>query len=158
MFPWPNSLVMSINIYLDPFISKFIGQMWNRRMNTRNVSVTGTMQSWQNKTPIPEKMQRRKKKGHKHWNPSRNQEEPAHHDGTQPQETSPGTWAGTRRNREIMMEQNPFREKRKKRKVGRQWPQPYPEQKKLGNQGGTSSLSWETKEEMSRETSTGTIA
>jgi len=63
------------------------------------------------------------------WNPSRNQEEPVNHDGTEPlswgkkeerrketstgtkeerrRETSTGTPAGTRRNQQIMMEQNP---------------------------------------------------
>ena len=86
------------------------------------------------------------KKGDKHRNPSRNQEEPANHDGTEPlswgkkeerrretstgtkeerrRETSTGTPAGTKRNQQIMMEQNPFPEERKKREEGRQAPEP----------------------------------
>ena len=44
--------------------------------------------------------------------------------GKKYRETSPGTQAGTRRNQEIMMEKHPFPEKRKKRKVGRQAPEP----------------------------------
>ena len=40
-------------------------------------------------------------------------------------ETSTGTPAGTKRNQQIiMMEQNPFPEERKKRKEGRQAPEP----------------------------------
>ena len=93
------------------------------------------------------KKERREKKGDKHRNPSRNQEEPANHDGTEPvswgkkerrsktstgtkeerrRETSTGTPAGTKRNQQIMMEQNPFPEERKQ-KEGRQAPEPQPE-------------------------------
>ena len=39
-------------------------------------------------------------------------------------ETSTGTPAGTKRNQQIMMEQNPFPEERKKREEGRQAPEP----------------------------------
>ena len=39
-------------------------------------------------------------------------------------ETRPGTLAKTTRNQEIMMEQNPFPDKRKERRVGRQTPEP----------------------------------
>ena len=112
----------------------------------------GTSKSW-NRTPFLRK-ERREKKGDKHRNPSQNQEEPANHDGTEPlswgkkeerrretstgtkeerrRETSTGTPAGTRRNQQIMMEQNPCPEERKKREEGRQAPEPQPEP------GGTS--------------------
>ena len=43
-------------------------------------------------------------------------------EGKRNRETSPGTQAGTRRNQEIMMEKHPFPEERKKRKVGWQAP------------------------------------
>ena len=85
----------------------------------------GTSKSWWNKTPFLRKG-RREKKGDKHRNPSRNQEEPANHDETKPlswgkeeerrRETSTGTRAGTKRNQQIMMKQNPFPEERKKRR------------------------------------------
>ena len=77
----------------------------------------GTSKSRWNRTPFLRK-ERRKKKGDKHRNPSRNQEEPANHDGTEPlswgkneegrRETSTGTRAGTRRSQQIMKEQRPF--------------------------------------------------
>ena len=116
----------------------------------------GTSKSWWNRTPFLRKErrekkgdkhqnQRKEKKGDKHRNPSRNQEEPAKHDGTEPlswgqkeertRETSTGTPAGTKRNQQIM-EQNPFPEERKKREEGRQAPEPQPEP------GGTSKSWW----------------
>ena len=84
--------------------------------------------------PFPDK----RKKGDKHRNQNRNQKEPGNHDGTQPRflkkgneqirrETTTRTRAGTRSNQQIMMEQNPFPEKRKKREEGRQAPEPEPE-------------------------------
>ena len=94
--------------------------------------------------PFPKES--REKKGDKHWNPSRNQEEPANHDGIknpflrkerrekkgdkhrnqrrEKKETSTRTPAGTKRNQQIMMEQNPCSEERKKREEGRQAPEP----------------------------------
>ena len=138
----------------------------NWRRETRSVSITGTMQSWQNKTPFPEKMKRQKKKGHKH----RNQEEPGHNNGTEPisfpekktreegrqarePEPEPG---GTRKSwwnrtsfrrkdgrerkgdkhQNILMQQNPFPEGTKKREEGRQAPEPEPEA------GGTRRSCW----------------
>ena len=104
----------------------------------------GTSKSWWNRTPFLRK-ERKEKKGDKHRNPSRNQEEPANHDGTEPlswgkkekrRETSTGTPAGTKRNQQIMMEQNPFPEERKKREEGRQAPEPQPEPR------GTSKSWW----------------
>ena len=104
----------------------------------------GTSKSWWNRTPVLRKErrekkgdkhrnQRREKKGDKHRNPSRNQEEPANHDGTEPlswgkkeerrRETSTRTPAGTKRNQQTMMEQNPFPEERKKREEARQAPE-----------------------------------
>jgi len=44
---------------------------------------TGTSKSLWNRTPFLRK-ERREKKGDKHRNPSRNQDEPANHDGTEP--------------------------------------------------------------------------
>ena len=96
----------------------------------------GTSKSWWNRTPVLRK-ERREKKGDKHRNPSRNQEEPANHEGTEPlswgkkeerrRETITGTPAGTRRNQQIMREQNPCPEERKKREEGRQSPEHQPE-------------------------------
>ena len=112
----------------------------------------GTSKSWWNRTPFLRK-ERREKKGDKHRNQRREKKidehrnpEPANHDGTEPlswekkeerrretstgtkeerrRETSTGTPAGTRRNQQIMMEQNPFPKKRKKREEGRQAPEP----------------------------------
>ena len=141
----------------------------------------GTSKSWWNRTLFLRKErrekkgdkhrnQRREKKGDKHQNPSRNQEEPANHDGTEPfswgkkeerrretstgtkeerrRETSTGTPAGTKRNQQIMMEQNPFPEERKKREEGRQAPEP--KKREEGRQapepqpepGGTSKSWW----------------
>ena len=90
-----------------------------------------TSKSWWNRTPFLRK-ERREKKGDKHPNPSRNQEEPANHDGTEPlswgkkerSKTSTGNPDGTRRSQQIMMEQNPFPEERKKREEARQAPEP----------------------------------
>ena len=104
----------------------------------------GTSKSWWNRTPFLRK-ERREKKGDKHPNPSWNQEDPANHDGTEPlswgkkeerrRETSTRTPARTKKNQQIMMEQNPFPEERKKREEGRQAPEPQLEP-------GRSSKSW----------------
>ena len=131
---------------------------------------TGTRKSWWNRIPFLRQGARkswwREKQGDKPRNPSRNQKETVNHDGTQSlswdkkgeksRETNPGTWARTRRNQEIMMEQGPLPEKRKDRKVGRQAPEPEPEPE------GTRK-SWRNTEqdpflEKSRETSPGTLA
>ena len=67
--------------------------------------------------------QNAKRVGRQVRNPTRNQKEPANDDGTECQnsrETSPGTLPGTRRNQQVMMEQNAKR-------VGRQTPEPCPE-------------------------------
>jgi hypothetical protein len=63
----------------------------------------GTRKSWWNRTPFWRK-EKREEKGNKHLNTSRNQ-----------------------KNQDIMMEQNPFPKKRKKREEGRQAPEPQPE-------------------------------
>ena len=83
---------------------------------------------------IPEKRKKRKEgeqAPEPFLNPSRNQKEPGHHDGTEPlseekkeerrRETSTRTPAGTRKNHEITPE------KSKKRAEGRQAPEPEPE-------------------------------
>ena len=89
----------------------------------------GTRKSWWNRTPFRRK-ETREKKGNKHLNPSRDQQEPGHHDGTEPlseekkerrRETSTGTPARTRKNNEIIPE------KSKKKAEGRQAPEPEPE-------------------------------
>ena len=111
----------------------------------------GTSKSWRKRTFFLRKERREKKgdkhrnqsrenKGDKHPNPSRNQKEPANHDETVPlswrkkeerrRGTSTETPAGTRRNQQIMMEQNPLPEERKKREEGRQAPEPQPEPRK----------------------------
>ena len=85
--------------------------------------------------PFLEKRKKREE-GDERRTPSRNQEEPGNHDGIaslklkkeeRRRETSPGTRAGTRRNQEIIMEENLFPEKRKKSKEGRQALEPEPE-------------------------------
>ena len=118
--------------------------------NSKFMELSGTLLSsvlhiMMFRTPFPRK-ERREKKGDKHRNPSRNQEEPANHDGTEPlswgkkeekrretstgtkeerrRETSTGTLAGTRRNQQIMMEQNPCPEEGKTKEEGRQAPEP----------------------------------
>ena len=65
--------------------------------------------------------QKTKRVGRQVPNRTRNQKEPANDDGTESQksrETSPGIAPGTRRNQQMMMEQNAKR-------VGRQAPEPY---------------------------------
>ena len=76
----------------------------------------GTRKSWWNRTPFRRK-ERREKKGDKHRNPSRNQETEHHFLRKEEwrRETSTGTRAGTTKSQDIMMERNPFPEKRKKR-------------------------------------------
>ena len=66
----------------------------------------GTRKSWWNRTPFrrKEKERRREQAPEPFLNPSRNQ-----------------------KNQDIMMEQNPFPKKRKKREEGRQAPEPQPE-------------------------------
>ena len=64
--------------------------------------------------PFPE--ERREKKGDKHRNPSRNQEEPANHDGTEPL-----SWRKKER------EEGRQALEPKKREEGRQAPEPQPE-------------------------------
>ena len=154
---------------------------WNKTLFLWKERRERTSKSWWNRAPFLRK-ERREKKGDKHRNPSWNQEEPANNDGTEPpswgkkeerrRETSTGTPAGTRRNQQIMMEQNPFPfpEERKKREEGRQAPEP-----KEREEGETSTgtpawtkrnqqimmeqkepLSWGKKEERRREASTGT--
>ena len=56
--------------------------------NSKFMELSGTLLSsvlhiMMFRTPFPRK-ERREKKGDKHRNPSRNQEEPANHDGTEP--------------------------------------------------------------------------
>ena len=119
------------------------GKKEERRRETSTGTPARTKRNKQimmEQNPFPE--ERREKKGDKHQNPSQNQEERENHDGTEPlsrgkkegrrRETSTGTPAGTKRNQQIMMEQNPFPEERKKREEGRQAPEPQPEP------GGTS--------------------
>ena len=67
--------------------------------------------------------QNAKRLGRQARNPTRNQKEAGNHDGTECQktrETSPETLPGTRRNQEMIMEQNAKR-------LGKQAPKPYPE-------------------------------
>ena len=81
-----------------------------------------TSKSWWNRTPFLRKEERRRETS----------------TGTKEErrrETSTGTPAGTKRNQQIMMEQNPFPEERKKREEGRQAPEPQPEP-------GRTSKSW----------------
>ena len=161
-----NSLIISIVTHLHSLlISKFIGQRWNRKRNTRSLSRNGTMQSWWNKTVFLRKWKegRRKdistgtragtrknqeikmeqnplpdkrKKGDKHRNQNRNQKEPGNHDGTQPH----------------------FLKKERRDKKGDNHPNLSRNQEQPANHNGTEPLSWEKKEERRRETSTGTRA
>ena len=88
-----------------------------------------------------------KDKGDKPRNPTPNQKEPGNDDGTECQkrkERSPGTLLRTRRNQEMMMEQNA-------RRVGKQAPEPYTQKhRKPGNNDGTEC-------QKDRETSPGTL-
>ena len=89
-----------------------------------------------NRTPFPEK---RKKKEEGRQAPASEPEPPGtrkswwyrtpfrRKEKERRRETSTWTKAGTKRNQDIMMEQNPFPEKRKKREEGRQAPEPQPE-------------------------------
>ena len=56
-------------------------------------------------------------------------------------ETSTGTPAGTRRNQQIIMEQNPFPEERKKKEEGRQAPEPQSNQEEPANHEETKAIS-----------------
>ena len=61
------------------------GTKEERRRETSTGTPAGTKKNQQimmEQNPFPE--ERREKKGDKHRNPSRNQEEPANHDGTEP--------------------------------------------------------------------------
>ena len=143
------------------------GNKEERKGDTSTGTPAGTRSkswwSWWNRTPFLRKKRREKKenwhrnqrrgenKRDKQRNPSRKQEQPAKHDGTEP-------FPGHKKKREEEGRQAP---KPKKREEGRQAPEPQPEP------GRTSKSWWEerrretstgTKEERRRETSTGTPA
>ena len=119
----------------NPFPEKRKKREEGRQAPAPEPEPPGTKKSWWNRAPF-RRQEKREKKGDEHLNPSRNQKEPGHHDGTEPPfqrkkqreegrqapepEPEPG---GTR----TMMEQTPFPEKGKKREEGRQAPAPEPE-------------------------------
>ena len=67
----------------NPFPEKRKKRKEGRQAPEPQPEPRGTSKSWWNRTPFLRK-ERREKKGDKHRNPSRNQEGPANHDGTEP--------------------------------------------------------------------------
>ena len=155
---------------------------WNRTLflrkeeERRRETSTGTPARTKRNQEIHDETEplswKKREEGRQAPEPSRNQEEPVNHDGTEAfswekkeerrRETSTGTPAGTRRNQQIMMEQNPFPEERKKREEGRQAPEPKKREGETstGTPAGTKRnqqiMMEQNQEERRRETSTGT--
>ena len=143
----------------------------------------GTSKSWWNRSLFLRK-ERREKKGDKHRNPSRNQEEPANHDGTEPlswgkkEERRRETSTGTKEERRGDKHRNPSRNQeepanhdgtesrrekkgdkhrnQRREKKGDKHQNPSWNQEEPANHDGTEPLSGGKKEERRRETSTGT--